>query len=162
MMSRAPVTPLQLVQRAASPPLPAASAQQAAQVPSRGTQAADAAEEPTEVEIQRRQKISAANKGRTPWNKGRRHSPETIARIRAGTLKAMQRPEVKQRLAQANEKREPHSDEAKVRGWDRATACAWGLVGWRERHQGALSFRCAAASQALLFVAAAFLDPSPS
>jgi hypothetical protein len=72
-------------------------------------------EPPNELELARRKKISDANKGRTPWNKGRRHSPETIARIKAGTLKAMQRPEVRQRLAVANEKREPHSSEVKVR-----------------------------------------------
>ncbi|KAL4858520.1 hypothetical protein ACK3TF_001483 [Chlorella vulgaris] len=70
-------------------------------------------EPPNELELARRKKISDANKGRTPWNKGRRHSPETIARIKAGTLKAMQRPEVRQRLAVANEKREPHSSEVK-------------------------------------------------
>lgn len=71
-------------------------------------------EQPDEQEQQRRQKISMANKGRVPWNKGRRHPPETIARIKEATRKAMQRPEVKARLAESNQKREPHTDEAKV------------------------------------------------
>lgn len=65
-------------------------------------------------ELKRRAKISAANKGRTPWNKGRKHPPEVIARIREATRKAMQRPDVQRRLAAANQKREPHTDEAKV------------------------------------------------
>ncbi|PSC72488.1 stress response NST1 [Micractinium conductrix] len=64
-------------------------------------------------EVQRRAKISAANKGRTPWNKGRKHPPEVIERIRAATQRAMQRPEVRERLAKANERREPHSEAAK-------------------------------------------------
>ncbi len=67
-----------------------------------------------EQEKLRRLKISQANKGRTPWNKGRRHSPETIARIRAATKVAMQRADVRERLQKANENRVPHSTEAKV------------------------------------------------
>lgn len=67
-----------------------------------------------EQEKLRRLKISQANKGRTPWNKGRRHSAETIARIRAATRVAMQRADVRERLQKANEKRVPHSEEAKV------------------------------------------------
>lgn len=81
-------------------------------------QAADAAPEPQNLdtaEMRRRQKISAANKGRVPWNKGRKHPPEVIARIRAATQLAMQRPDVKERLAKANEKREPHTNEAKAK-----------------------------------------------
>ena len=38
-----------------------------------------------------RAKISAANKGRTPWNAGRKHSEETRQRIAEATRKAMQR-----------------------------------------------------------------------
>ena len=68
-----------------------------------------------ETEVKRRQKISAANKGRTPWNKGLKHSPETIARIKARTREAMQRADVRERLQKANEQREPHTDAAKVR-----------------------------------------------
>lgn len=70
-------------------------------------------QQPDEQELRRRQKISAANKGRVPWNKGRKHPPEVIARIKAATQAAMQRPDVRERLAKANERREPHTDEAK-------------------------------------------------
>ena len=35
-------------------------------------------------EVQRRAKISAANKGRTPWNKGRKHPPEVSGRRAPG------------------------------------------------------------------------------
>ena len=37
-----------------------------------------------------RAKISAANKGRTPWNMGKQHSEETRRRIAEGTRRAMQ------------------------------------------------------------------------
>ena len=40
---------------------------------------------------QSRAKISAANKGKTPWNKGRRHDPATIEKIRQKTREAMER-----------------------------------------------------------------------
>lgn len=36
-----------------------------------------------------RAKISASNKGKVPWNNGRKHSAETIARIRQRTMEAM-------------------------------------------------------------------------
>lgn len=62
-------------------------------------------------ERMRRSRISQANKGRTPWNKGRRHSPETIAKIKERTKLAMQRPEV---LAKLKEMPHPkHSEETK-------------------------------------------------
>jgi hypothetical protein len=38
-----------------------------------------------------RAKISAANKGKLPWNKGRGHSEETKARIREATTVAMRK-----------------------------------------------------------------------
>ncbi|GAV87315.1 LOW QUALITY PROTEIN: hypothetical protein CFOL_v3_30741, partial [Cephalotus follicularis] len=47
----------------------------------------------------RRMRISTANKGNTPWNKGRKHSAETIQRIRENTRLAMQNPKVKEKLA---------------------------------------------------------------
>nr|CAB3499874.1 unnamed protein product [Digitaria exilis] len=45
-----------------------------------------------ERERLRRMRISQANKGNTPWNKGRKHSPETLQRIRERTRIAMQDP----------------------------------------------------------------------
>ena len=39
-------------------------------------------------ELERRAKIGAANKGKSAWNKGKHHSPETIAKIKAGTARA--------------------------------------------------------------------------
>ncbi|KAJ1686384.1 hypothetical protein LUZ63_017774 [Rhynchospora breviuscula] len=42
----------------------------------------------------RRSRISRANKGNIPWNKGKKHSPETVQRIRERTKIAMQNPKV--------------------------------------------------------------------
>eukprot|EP00850_Spirogloea_muscicola_P017652 SM000154S01387 [mRNA] locus=s154:119271:122634:+ [translate_table: standard] len=44
-------------------------------------------------ERRRRERISAANKGKTPWNKGIHHSEETKAKIRERTKLAMSNPE---------------------------------------------------------------------
>ncbi|KAJ0074746.1 hypothetical protein Patl1_33870 [Pistacia atlantica] len=52
-----------------------------------------------ERERLRRMRISKANKGNTPWNKGRKHSAETLQRIRERTRLAMQDPKVKMKLA---------------------------------------------------------------
>jgi len=43
-------------------------------------------------------KISAANKGKTPWNKGRKHSPETLEKIRQKTKEAMRKKKEKKAL----------------------------------------------------------------
>lgn len=51
-----------------------------------------------ESEKLRRLRISKANKGNTPWNKGRKHSPETLQKIRERTRIAMQNPKVKMKL----------------------------------------------------------------
>ncbi|XP_065867389.1 uncharacterized protein [Euphorbia lathyris] len=52
-----------------------------------------------EKELLRRTRISKANKGNTPWNKGRKHSPETLRKIRERTKLAMQNPKVRMKLA---------------------------------------------------------------
>ena len=127
----APPTQLQQLQRAATaaPAPPAHTQVQAGQAGQHAQQqqqqagsdddvappAASRIHLPSERELERRKKISKANKGRRPWNVGKKHSPDTIARIKAATRQAMQRPEVRQRLAEANERREPHTDAAKVR-----------------------------------------------
>ncbi|KAI3984492.1 hypothetical protein MKX01_033985 [Papaver californicum] len=51
-----------------------------------------------ERERLRRLRISKANKGNVPWNKGRKHSAETLRRIRERTKIAMQNPKVKMKL----------------------------------------------------------------
>ncbi|RVW52113.1 hypothetical protein CK203_095064 [Vitis vinifera] len=51
-----------------------------------------------ERERLRRMRISKANKGNTPWNKGKKHSAETLQRIRERTKLAMQDPKVKMKL----------------------------------------------------------------
>ncbi|KAK8646018.1 hypothetical protein V6N13_119819 [Hibiscus sabdariffa] len=55
----------------------------------------DSDEELDEREKLRRRRISEANKGNTPWNKGRKHSAETLQRIRERTRLAMQNPKHK-------------------------------------------------------------------
>ncbi|XP_010534989.1 PREDICTED: uncharacterized protein LOC104810398 [Tarenaya hassleriana] len=52
-----------------------------------------------ERERLRRMRISKANRGNTPWNKGRKHSPETLQKIRERTKIAMQNPQIKMKLA---------------------------------------------------------------
>ncbi|KAJ4953393.1 hypothetical protein NE237_030225 [Protea cynaroides] len=51
-----------------------------------------------ERERLRRMRISKANKGNVPWNKGRKHSAETLRRIKERTKLAMQDPKVKMKL----------------------------------------------------------------
>eukprot|EP01018_Ginkgo_biloba_P000194 Gb_18962 [translate_table: standard] len=53
-------------------------------------------------ESKRRRKIGEANKGKIPWNKGKKHSPETLALIRERTIIAMRNPEVRQKLSQCS------------------------------------------------------------
>ncbi|XP_031401814.1 uncharacterized protein LOC116211520 isoform X3 [Punica granatum] len=49
-------------------------------------------------ETSRRMKISRANRGIVPWNKGKKHSAETIQKIRERTRIAMQSPKVRMKL----------------------------------------------------------------
>eukprot|EP01018_Ginkgo_biloba_P028014 Gb_24726 [translate_table: standard] len=64
------------------------------------------------IDRQRRLKISKANKGKIPWNKGRKHSPETLARIRERTRQAMQDPKVKKKLINCAH---PQSEETRAK-----------------------------------------------
>ncbi|KAJ0250487.1 hypothetical protein HA466_0138120 [Hirschfeldia incana] len=59
----------------------------------------DDGEEVDDRERLRRMRISKANRGNTPWNKGRKHSPETLQKIRERTKIAMQNPKIKMKLA---------------------------------------------------------------
>lgn len=61
-----------------------------------------------------KRKISAANKGNTPWNKGKKHSAETRRRIAEATRRAMSRPEVRERLRELARQR-THSSKTKVK-----------------------------------------------
>ncbi|CAM8993792.1 unnamed protein product [Rhodiola kirilowii] len=80
-------------------------------------------EELEEGEKLRRLRISKANKGNTPWNKGRKHSAETLRRIKERTRLAMQDPKVKMKLANQGH---AQSEETKLKigvgvrmGWER-------------------------------------------
>uniref|UniRef100_A0A5B7ADN6 Nuclease associated modular domain-containing protein n=1 Tax=Davidia involucrata TaxID=16924 RepID=A0A5B7ADN6_DAVIN len=80
-------------------------------------------EELDEKEKLRRMRISKANKGNTPWNKGRKHSPEIIQRIRERTWLAMQDPKVKMKLVNLGH---AQSKETRIKigvgvrmGWER-------------------------------------------
>ncbi|KAL6996176.1 hypothetical protein U1Q18_006310 [Sarracenia purpurea var. burkii] len=80
-------------------------------------------EELGEREKLRRMRISIANKGNTPWNKGRKHSAETLQRIRERTRLAMQDPKVKMKLtnmghAQSKETRIKIGVGVRI-GWER-------------------------------------------
>ncbi|KAF8025900.1 hypothetical protein BT93_F2657 [Corymbia citriodora subsp. variegata] len=46
-------------------------------------------------ELERRRKIGEANRGKVPWNVGRRHSEETRKRIKQRTIEALRDPKVK-------------------------------------------------------------------
>ncbi|KAL3156551.1 hypothetical protein ABBQ38_000842 [Trebouxia sp. C0009 RCD-2024] len=71
-------------------------------------------EEQMTPEMLRRWRISKANKGKKPWNKGRQHPPETLARIREGTKAAMMRPEVLARV-RANHPSLKHTPQTKAK-----------------------------------------------
>ncbi|XP_038972129.1 uncharacterized protein LOC120104676 isoform X2 [Phoenix dactylifera] len=58
----------------------------------------DVSSEQEDGEKLRRMRISRSNMGRVPWNKGRKHSAETLQRIRERTRIAMQDPKVKMKL----------------------------------------------------------------
>ncbi|KAL3632846.1 hypothetical protein CASFOL_025830 [Castilleja foliolosa] len=79
--------------------------------------------EVAESEKLRRMRISKANKGNTPWNKGRKHSPETLQRIKERTRLAMQDPKVKMKLVNLGH---AQSEETRIKigvgvrlGWEK-------------------------------------------
>ncbi|XP_057541386.1 uncharacterized protein LOC130820145 isoform X2 [Amaranthus tricolor] len=61
-------------------------------------------------EAQRRLRIGLANKGKVPWNKGKKHTVETCARIKERTLEALRDPKVRKRMSQSSHL---HSEESK-------------------------------------------------
>ncbi|OVA13274.1 hypothetical protein BVC80_289g12 [Macleaya cordata] len=63
-------------------------------------------------ETERRRKIAVANKGKTPWNKGRKHSAETREKIKRRTIEALSDPKVRKKMS---ERPRAHSEENKVK-----------------------------------------------
>jgi NUMOD3 motif len=59
-------------------------------------------------------KISAANKGKVPWNKGRKHSEETKRKIAEATRRAMMQPETRARLSSSATGRR-HSSATRIK-----------------------------------------------
>ncbi|KAK7275485.1 hypothetical protein RIF29_16604 [Crotalaria pallida] len=72
----------------------------------------EASEEVDERERLRRMRISKANKGQIAWNKGRKHSDETLRKIRERTKLAMQNPKIRMKLAKV---RHPQTTETRRR-----------------------------------------------
>ncbi|XP_065852687.1 uncharacterized protein [Euphorbia lathyris] len=60
--------------------------------------------------IRKRRKKVHGNKGKVPWNKGRKHTSETRALIKQRTIEAMRDPQVKKKMT---EHPRTHSDEIK-------------------------------------------------
>ncbi|KAB2613153.1 abhydrolase domain-containing protein [Pyrus ussuriensis x Pyrus communis] len=86
----------------------------------------DDSEELDDREKLRRLRISNANKGSTPWNKGRKHSPETLQLIKERTRLAMQNPKVKMKLVNLGH---AQSEETRVK-------IGLGVrIGWRKRRE---------------------------
>ncbi|KAG9446092.1 hypothetical protein H6P81_012220 [Aristolochia fimbriata] len=63
-------------------------------------------------EYERRRKIGLANKGKTPWNKGRKHSAETRARIKLRTVEALRDPKVRKKMSECPR---AHTAQSKAR-----------------------------------------------
>ena len=68
------------------------------------------------VEQLRRRRIGTANTGKVPWNKGGKHSKETIEKIRATTLMHMANPAYRERLkASYNGSNARHSEYTRAK-----------------------------------------------
>ncbi|KAI3945924.1 hypothetical protein MKW98_007273 [Papaver atlanticum] len=63
-------------------------------------------------ETERRRKIGFANKGRTPWNKGKKHSAETRKKIKQRTIEALSDPKVRKKMSECPRS---HSEENKIK-----------------------------------------------
>ncbi|KAK9085627.1 hypothetical protein Sjap_026038 [Stephania japonica] len=63
-------------------------------------------------EIERRNKIGLANKGKVPWNKGLKHSSETRKRIKQRTIEALRDPKIRKKMS---ERPRSHSEEIKAK-----------------------------------------------
>ncbi|GAB4846553.1 hypothetical protein Ancab_025558 [Ancistrocladus abbreviatus] len=63
-------------------------------------------------ETERRRKIGLANKGRVPWNKGRKHTAETRAWIKQRTIEAMRDPKVRRKMSETPR---VHSEQVKAK-----------------------------------------------
>ncbi|XP_031488680.1 uncharacterized protein LOC116256443 isoform X2 [Nymphaea colorata] len=59
-------------------------------------------------EMERRRKISEANKGKVPWNKGKRHSIETRELIKRRTLEALRDPKVRKKMVECPRSHSKH------------------------------------------------------
>ncbi|CAL5213645.1 unnamed protein product [Lathyrus oleraceus] len=66
-----------------------------------------------EKEMTRRMRIGLANKGKAPWNKGRKHTAETRELIRIRTIEALKDPKVKKKMAE--HARSHHSNQIKAK-----------------------------------------------
>ncbi|KAI3716222.1 hypothetical protein L6452_23413 [Arctium lappa] len=75
-------------------------------------------------EIRRRKKIGLANKGRVPWNKGKKHSAETRKLISQRTKEALKDPKVRKKMSEC-----PRTLSEQTKAKIRATITRQ----WRER-----------------------------
>ena len=85
--------------------------------------------------VSSRAAISAANKGKTPWNVGKQHSEETRRRIDEGTRKAMARKAEEKRLARERLRVEDPEAYARIVAEEAAAVAASKLREAQRRQQ---------------------------